>query len=65
MSSESEGNQQLNQESADIPANYNSDQALIIGSEKLFENKKTVFISHNGSWYKLMITKQNKLILTK
>lgn len=38
---------------------------LIIHSADLFGKKGLVLIRHNDSWYKLMITKQNKLILMK
>lgn len=38
---------------------------LIIHSSDLFGEKGLVLIRHNDSWYKLMVTKQNKLILMK
>ncbi len=38
---------------------------LIIHSSDIFGEKGLVLIRHNDGWYKLMVTKQNKLILTK
>jgi len=38
---------------------------LIIHSSDIFGEKGLVLIRHNDGWYKLMITKQNKLILMK
>jgi hemin uptake protein HemP len=34
-------------------------------SQDLFGDSKQVMIRHNDDWYRLMITKQNKLILVK
>ncbi len=39
--------------------------ALVLHSTDLFGEKKLVLIRHNDYWYKLMVTKQNKLILMK
>ena len=40
--------------------------SLVIHSNDLFgEEGKLVLIKHNDEWYRLMITKQRKLILTK
>lgn len=37
----------------------------LISSEQLFAQCKALLIEHNGQQYRLQITKQNKLILTK
>lgn len=37
----------------------------LISSEQLFAHCKALLIEHNGQQYRLQITKQNKLILTK
>ena len=40
--------------------------SLVIHSNDLFgEEGRLVLIKHNDDWYRLMITKQRKLILTK
>ncbi len=39
--------------------------APLIRSEQLFADGKALLIEHNGQQYRLQITKQNKLILTK
>ncbi len=40
--------------------------SLVIHSSDLFgEEGRLVLIKHNDDWYRLMITKQRKLILTK
>jgi hemin uptake protein HemP len=40
--------------------------SLVIHSEDLFGKEgRLVLIKHNDGWYRLMITKQRKLILTK
>lgn len=49
----------------DAPPDLRSQAAQVIQSSELFGSKKMVLISHNDDWYKLMITKQNKLILMK
>ncbi len=36
-----------------------------LSSQQLFAGKKEVLIQHNGQLYRLRITRQNKLILTK
>ena len=36
-----------------------------IRSEQLFDHKRCVHILHDGKVYRLTITRQNKLILTK
>lgn len=38
---------------------------LIVHSEDLFGGDSLVLIKHKNDWYRLMITKQGKLILTK
>ena len=38
---------------------------LAIHSSDLFGEKKLVLIKHRDDWYRLMITKRDKLILTK
>ena len=38
---------------------------LVIHSSDLFGEKKLVLIKHRSDWYRLMLTKQGKLILTK
>ncbi len=37
----------------------------VIDSQDLFGNKKMIMIQHRGNLYRLMITSQGKLILTK
>lgn len=37
----------------------------VISSDSLFAQRKALLIEHNGQQYRLQITKQNKLILTK
>lgn len=39
--------------------------SLVIHSSDIFARGKLVLIEHNREWYRLMITKQGKLILTK
>lgn len=50
-----------------LPANAQADPAMspLIRSEQLFADGKALLIEHNGQQYRLQITKQNKLILTK
>lgn len=38
---------------------------LVVHSSDLFGEKKLVLIKHRDDWYRLMLTKQGKLILTK
>jgi hemin uptake protein HemP len=38
---------------------------LVIHSDDLFGSSALVLIKHREDWYRLMITKQGKLILTK
>lgn len=47
------------------PAELATQAAMTIDSAHLFGDKKLILIRHNGEWYKLAITRQNKLILTK
>jgi hemin uptake protein HemP len=49
----------------EMPPDLVSQTAPVVHSMDLFREKKLVLIRHNDDWYKLMITKQNKLILTK
>lgn len=37
----------------------------VVRSEDLFGDRSLVLIKHRNDWYRLMITKQGKLILTK
>jgi hemin uptake protein HemP len=37
----------------------------VLSSDSLFARHKALLIEHNGQQYRLQITKQNKLILTK
>ena len=39
--------------------------SLVIHSEDLFGKGRLVLIRHNRDWYRLMVTRQGKLILTK
>lgn len=48
-----------------IPPDMTEQAAMAIDSAHLFGAKKLILIRHNGEWYKLTITRQNKLILTK
>lgn len=38
---------------------------LVIHSSDLFGEKRLILIKHRDDWYRLMVTKQDKLILTK
>ena len=38
---------------------------FLIQSPQLFQGRKEILISHEGQLYRLRITRQNKLILTK
>lgn len=42
-----------------------SQAALIVHSSDLFGAGRLVLIRHKEDWYKLMVTRQNKLILMK
>ncbi len=42
-----------------------SEASLVLHSEDLFGKGRLVLIQHKDHWYRLMITKQGKLILTK
>ncbi len=37
----------------------------LINTEQLFQDRNTLRIAHEGSFYLLRITRENKLILTK
>ena len=39
--------------------------ASVIATDALFRGQHEIFISHNGEHYRLRITKNGKLILTK
>lgn len=49
----------------EIPPDMSSQAASVLHSAQLFGSKKLVLIRHNDDWYRLMVTKQNKLILMK
>ena len=49
----------------EAPPDLASQASRILDSAEIFGEKKLVLIRHNEDWYKLMITKQNKLILMK
>lgn len=49
----------------EAPREFASDAATVLCSAQLFGSKKLVLIRHNDGWYRLMVTKQNKLILVK
>ena len=54
--------------SGKIPAQYLQDAlnaSLVIHSSDIFNGGNLVMIRHGQDWYRLMITKQGKLILTK
>ena len=38
---------------------------FVIQSPQLFQGRKEILITHEGQFYRLRITRQNKLILTK
>lgn len=40
-------------------------QSAILDSEDIFHNQQEVVIKHNNQFYRLKITRQNKLILHK
>jgi len=46
-------------------AGLTASEHLVIHSRELFGEKKLVLIEHCSNMYRLMITKQGKLILTK
>jgi len=46
-------------------AGLTASENLVIHSSELFGEKKLVLIEHCSNMYRLMITKQGKLILTK
>ncbi len=46
-------------------ASLASSANLVIHSSDLFGEKRLVLIKHRDDWYRLMLTKQDKLILTK
>ncbi len=48
----------------DLPESA-SKAGFVTSSSELFKGSKLVLIHHNEHWYKLTITKQGKLILTK
>ncbi len=53
--------------SSPLPAtneNYSS-PAGIVQASRLFQNSQEILIGHNGETYRLRITKNGKLILTK
>lgn len=47
------------------PQDLVSQAAMTIDSAYLFGDKKLILVRHRGDWYRLMITRQDKLILTK
>ncbi|MFP9136455.1 hemin uptake protein HemP [Devosia sp. XGJD_8] len=54
------------QAAAEPPAgDRENGQPRTIGSDELFDGQSEVFIRHNGVQYRLRITRQDKLILTK
>jgi len=42
-----------------------SAQPVVLDSRTLFSGKQQVFIRHDGELYRLCLTRQNRLILTK
>ncbi len=49
----------------DEKQNKQDSLAKVLRSKELFENEKLVLIEHESAVYRLMITKQGKLILNK
>ena len=47
------------------PADLAARASLVVHSQDLFMDGNLVLIRHGQDWYRLMITKQGKLILTK
>jgi hemin uptake protein HemP len=47
------------------PAAPTSESQLIYRSEKLFAGRREVWIEHGNDMYRLRLTQQNRLILTK
>ncbi len=43
----------------------NTNDSCIINSQEIFKKSKLVIIQHHDTFYRLMITRQGKLILTK
>ena len=54
-----------NAKAKNVPPDLAQRASLIVNSAEMFGDKKLVLIRHNDGWYRLMITKQNKLILMK
>ena len=52
-------------ECMDEKQNKQDSLAKVLRSKELFENEKLVLIEHESAVYRLMITKQGKLILNK
>ena len=55
----------LNNKEAYVPVASAGQADAVIRSEDIFGTKKMVLIQHKNDLYRLMITKQGKLILTK
>lgn len=47
------------------PRNPKSNQERVLRSEELFGEERVVLIQHGREYYRLMITRQGKLILNK
>ena len=47
------------------PANPSALPAATVHSQDLLQGHKSVTISHNGTLYRLQVTRMGKLILTK
>jgi hemin uptake protein HemP len=50
---------------AEMPPDAARQAATVLDSTQLFGSKKLVLIRHNDGWYRLMVTRQNKLILVR
>ena len=48
-----------------LPAKSPPDQARVVDSRALLDHKQEIRIAHDGQEYRLRLTRNNKLILTK
>lgn len=53
------------QPDATVETTRSDTSVTCLSSQQLFAGKQEVLIQHNGQLYRLRITRQNKLILTK
>jgi hemin uptake protein HemP len=44
---------------------HSNEQPRVLDTQQLFQGDSVVHLQHQGEWYRLQITRQGKLILTK